>query len=367
MKKNSKLLALVLCFVVLAAMLLIGVLVAEPETEPASLVTEASTQAPSEPETIAVTGIIMDQTELNVDVGEPPIQLIATVLPEDATDKAVTWTSSESGVAAVDEKGILTFGYIGKAVITATVGEFSTQCVVTVSEDEATHSAASIPIVVVSGSDYQAKGSDSIVRNIAAQIKKDYASPFGILMGGDYDAGKMYHNASSLEAVDNVITEAFPSIAEENRIMIQGNHEIYGDLSPNSNELLDETGAYENDYYSVYAINYIDFASASNDLQAYLNGKTGYTKPIFVISHQPLHETSRGDNAKGVSIYNVLNEFGENLNIIFLFGHNHSSGHDNYLGGGAIYLKKGDSINAWPNFEGAKREIEEVFQELRMK
>ena len=32
-----------------------------------------------------------------------------------------------------------------------------------------------------------------------------------------------------------------------------------------------------------------------------------------------------------------------------------------------IPRKKGDSINAWPNFEGAKREIEEVFQELRMK
>ena len=32
-----------------------------------------------------------------------------------------------------------------------------------------------------------------------------------------------------------------------------------------------------------------------------------------------------------------------------------------------IPRKKGDGIDAWPNFGGAKREIEDVFQELRMK
>ena len=32
------------------------------------------------------------------------------------------------------------------------------------------------------------------------------------------------------------------------------------------------------------------------------------------------------------------------LNIIFLFGHNHSGGYDNYIGGGSVYLKKGDTM-----------------------
>lgn len=31
-----------------------------------------------------------------------------------------------------------------------------------------------------------------------------------------------------------------------------------------------------------------------------------------------------------------------------------------------IPRKKGDGVDAWPNFEGAKREIEEVFEELRI-
>lgn len=31
-----------------------------------------------------------------------------------------------------------------------------------------------------------------------------------------------------------------------------------------------------------------------------------------------------------------------------------------------IPRRKGDGIDAWPNFEGAKREIEEIYQELRI-
>ena len=205
--------------------------------------------------------------------------------------------------------------------------------------------AEGTPVVVVSGSDYQASTSGTTMADIAKKIN---ASPVGILMGGDYDAGTVYPDASHLTAVDNTIASAFPSIAEENRIMIQGNHETYGNLSPDTNELLDDTGAYENAHYSVYAINYEDFSSASSDLQTYLNGKTGYTKPIFVITHQPLHATNRSGTKDATAIFNVLNAAGaKGLNIIFLFGHNHSGSYDDYLGGGAIYLKKGDSMRVY--------------------
>ena len=97
------------------------------------------------------------------------------------------------------------------------------------------------PVVVVSGSDYQHSTSGTTMANIAKQIK---ASPFGILMGGDYDAGDVYPDASHLTKVDNAIASAFPSVAAANRIMIQGNHETYGNLSPDNSELLDDTGAY---------------------------------------------------------------------------------------------------------------------------
>ena len=101
--------------------------------------------------------------------------------------------------------------------------------------------AEGTPTVVIAGSDYQASSSATTMQNIMNQIKEDYSSVYGILMGGDYDAGDVYTNASHLTAVDTTISSVYPGIADEYRIMIQGNHETYGNLSPSTNDLLDAT------------------------------------------------------------------------------------------------------------------------------
>lgn len=42
---------------------------------------------------------------------------------------------------------------------------------------------------------------------------------------------------------------------------------------------------------------------------------------------------------------NALNDYGaKGLNIIYLFGHNHSAPSDSYIGGGAAYLDRGDTM-----------------------
>ena len=43
-----------------------------------------------------------------------------------------------------------------------------------------------------------------------------------------------------------------------------------------------------------------------------------------------------------VDALNAASEAG--LNIIFLIGHNHGSGYDDYLGGAAVYVPKGETI-----------------------
>ena len=50
------------------------------------------------------------------------LQLEFSVLPEDATDPAVAWTSSDEGVLRVDEKGAVTAVSAGKATVTGTAG-----------------------------------------------------------------------------------------------------------------------------------------------------------------------------------------------------------------------------------------------------
>lgn len=81
---------------------------------------------------IAVTSVELDKTELWLRENETET-LTATVKPDDATDKKVTWTSSNPQIATVDENGTVTAVYSGSVTITAKAGEKSATCAVTVS------------------------------------------------------------------------------------------------------------------------------------------------------------------------------------------------------------------------------------------
>ena len=83
---------------------------------------------------IAVTGITLDATELTLNVSQTDT-LIATIAPEDATDKSVTWASDNEQVATV-ANGVVTAVAAGTANITVTTtdGGFKATCVVTVKQ-----------------------------------------------------------------------------------------------------------------------------------------------------------------------------------------------------------------------------------------
>jgi uncharacterized protein YjdB len=85
------------------------------------------------PPTVAVTSISLDKTELNLLV-DSTAQLIATILPEDATNNNVTWSSSNEAIASVSATGLVTALAEGAATITVTTedGGFTATCTVTV-------------------------------------------------------------------------------------------------------------------------------------------------------------------------------------------------------------------------------------------
>lgn len=83
------------------------------------------------------TVVELNATEMTMPVKESNT-LVATVRPVQITDKTVTWESSDPSVATVDADGKVTGVAIGTATITATCGEVSGSCQVTVTPAVAT-------------------------------------------------------------------------------------------------------------------------------------------------------------------------------------------------------------------------------------
>ena len=81
--------------------------------------------------TMPVSGVALDKTSAELQVGKT-LTLTATVTPDNATDKAVAWTSSNDAVATVDANGVVTAKAEGTATITATAGGKTATCTVTV-------------------------------------------------------------------------------------------------------------------------------------------------------------------------------------------------------------------------------------------
>ena len=80
---------------------------------------------------IPVSSVVLDKTSLSLAKGSSEI-LKATVLPSDATDQAVKWSSDNPSIATVDQNGRVTGVNSGDATITASAGDVSATCQVSV-------------------------------------------------------------------------------------------------------------------------------------------------------------------------------------------------------------------------------------------
>ena len=152
------------------------------------------------------------------------------------------------------------------------------------------------------------------------------------------------------------VAEAMKAAASHEKVLgggffINGNHEWangqYSSLR-NTNRWAKRirTAGYveEGEDYILYSLS----ASSTNNsfesadiaaLETFLASEPG-DKPIFIVSHFPLHNYNRTEQRRD-DLINVLNRYADTLQIIFLWGHNHTE-EDPYYG--VIY--NGDNIPA---------------------
>lgn len=192
----------------------------------------------------------------------------------------------------------------------------------------------------------------------SADIKPD-----NYIFCGDYTAleGKNNYNANPHDAVEEIkeicVTHD-ASLDPEQMIFEQGNHD-------KMTEDISTSGLHEYQDYLVYVINteedYPWGQGKKHRESTVIRGamrlkncleelaEKGETRPIFLASHVPLHFSGRtsplqgtGDNLYARHLFKVINAAGEHLNLIYLYGHNHSRGWDSYLGGSCVFRAPGD-------------------------
>ena len=107
-------------------------------TDKAGNVTEKTVNLYYNDKVVSVTGVSLNESSITLDVGGSKT-LAATVVPDNATNKKVRWTSDNETVATVSEDGVVTAVAGGTAVITATThdGLFTATCTVTVNAPDA--------------------------------------------------------------------------------------------------------------------------------------------------------------------------------------------------------------------------------------
>ena len=94
------------------------------------------------------TDIVLSTRDLTLLLGQTG-QLTATITPDNTTDKTITWRSDNEAIAKVDTDGTVTAVSVGVANITASCGEVSATCKVTVNPVTATTVTINVPATEV--------------------------------------------------------------------------------------------------------------------------------------------------------------------------------------------------------------------------
>ena len=219
-------------------------------------------------------------------------------------------------------------------------------------------------------SDYQImEGWDTPAETLTSlleRVRSDGKVPTNIIYCGDYTNDSRLHDYqlspdASIDEIREIISAGCSGISQDDVIFTQGNHDRLTDA-------ISASGLHEYDNYLVYVLNtQYDFPwkqgrdtafrdrviRASEEMRVCFEKliADGETRPVIIAGHVPLHFTARvssrhntGDNMYASYIFKEVNDAPRSLDIVYLFGHDHSKGWDCYLGGSSIFKEAGETI-----------------------
>lgn len=144
----------------------------------------------TKPTTVAVTGIQINENIETLEVGNNKV-LTATITPDNATNKSITWKSSDESIATISTTGELIAKKSGIVDITATSSNGKTSSIkINIKETPKTSN-----IITKTSTNVQ----NNIISNTTTKNKED-SNPIGgilvlgILVGGGYAGYKHYKN-----------------------------------------------------------------------------------------------------------------------------------------------------------------------------
>ncbi len=177
--------------------------------------TEAESDDPDDSgdTSVQVTGVKLNKTSTTLTVGATET-LTATVLPSDATNKNVTWSSSDTSVATVSN-GVVTAKAPGTAIITVTTAQwaYTADCTVTV------EAAAVDADAVFTLSDVSGKPGDTV--KVKLSLKSAEAINTIAVSGISYSSDLTFVGFSDYDEISS-LAAITPTFDETNKAIVVG-------------------------------------------------------------------------------------------------------------------------------------------------
>lgn len=197
--------------------------------------------------------------------------------------------------------------------------------------------------------------------------------PDALLVGGDYSRLLNDYATPGIIQLRDQYTAVYETGNPDAIITAQGNHD-------SRIPAFYPTGMYDMGTYCFYLINEDDYPwlqllrtqgkktvqKTAQNIKTALDAMiaNGDNRPVIFITHVPLHHTTRtlgGDNMYAKYLFDVINEAAKQLDIIFLFAHNHSGDYDDYIGGSVNFMAPGNTVRIPdPDHRSADTYLEET-------